>query len=301
MKGDGGPVFVTSGFLVCGPDTVLAWRRTIIVPANGMMIRKCHYFGGGGIPVRFAPGSTAVVFGGGSGIGTAIVHRLHADGVHVIVCDLDEAAAQSVAEAVGGVARQVDVTSPDSVGELFAELDSPPRLLIHSAGGAARKPAIEITEDDWLASLQLNAGGFFRTAQHAAAALIAAGETGSFVQVASALHRGAAPGLAHFSAAKAASVQLVRCFAHEWAAHGIRVNAVVPGPVDTPMTQRAWSTLAPKARRAIDDRIPLGRVGTADEVAAAAAFLLSDDSAWTTGSVLDVDGGLGVGPTAIHG
>lgn len=251
--------------------------------------------------MHFEDGATAVVIGAGSGIGAAIARRLSGEGVGVVVCDLDEQAAQTVAKETGGQARRVDVTSPGSVAALFDGLGVPPQLLVHSAGGAARKAALEITEADWLASLQLNAGGFFRIAQRAASELIAAGRPGSFVQIASALHRGAAPGLAHFSAAKAASVQLVRCFAHEWAPHGIRVNAVAPGPADTPMTQRAWARQTPEQRQAINDRVPLGRVGTAEEVAAAAVFLLSEESNWTTGSLLAVDGGLGVGPTAIHG
>ena len=251
--------------------------------------------------MEFAADAVALVVGGASGIGAGIARRLSAEGVPLTVADLDLAAATRLARELGCGARQVDVTDPASVAALYDGLDSLPALLVHSAGGAARYPAIEIDESTWAQSFQLNAGGFFRTAQQLARRLIAAGRPGSIVQIASALHEGPAPGLAHFAAAKAASVTLVRCFAGEWAAHGIRVNALTPGPIDTPMTRRAWQSRSAQEQADFVARIPLGRIGDPDDVASLATFLLAQDARWITGSVFGLDGGLAVGQNAVKG
>jgi NAD(P)-dependent dehydrogenase (short-subunit alcohol dehydrogenase family) len=251
--------------------------------------------------MEFAADAVALVVGGASGIGAGIARRLSAEGVPLIVADLDLAAATRLASELGGDARAVDVTEPASVAALYDGLDVLPSLLVHSAGGAARHPAVDIDEATWAQSFQLNAGGFFRTAQQLARRLIAAGRPGSILQIASALHEGPAPGLAHFAAAKAASVTLVRCFAGEWAASGIRVNALTPGPIDTPMTRRAWQRRSPQEQAEFVARIPLGRLGTPDDVASLAAFLLAEDARWITGSVFSLDGGLAVGPNGVKG
>ncbi len=256
--------------------------------------------------MEFTADAVALVVGGASGIGAAIARRLHAEGVPVTVADLDLAAATRLAAELDGVgkhcdARQVDVTDPASVAALYDGLGALPSLVVHSAGGAARYPAIEIDEATWAHSFQLNAGGFFRTAQQAARRLIAAGRPGSILQIASALHEGPAPGLAHFAAAKAASVTLVRCFASEWAASGIRVNALTPGPIDTPMTRRAWQRRSAREQADFVARIPLGRVGDPGDVAGLATFLLAEDARWITGSVFGLDGGLAVGPSSVRG
>ncbi len=115
------------------------------------------------------------------------------------------------------------------------------------------------------------------------------------MHVASSLHRGPAPGLSHFSAAKAASVALVRCLAQELAPVGVRVNGVIPGPVDTPATARVWETM-PDVPLAITERLPLGRVGKPDDVTPAILWLASDEARWVTGTLLTVDGGLDVAP-----
>lgn len=251
--------------------------------------------------MEFSADAVALVVGGASGIGAAIARRLRAEGVPVVVADLDLAAATRLAAELGCDARPVDVTDPASVAALYDGLDPLPSLLVHSAGGATRHPAIEIDEATWAQSFQLNAGGFFRTAQQLARRLIAAGRPGSIVQIASALHEGPAPGLAHFAAAKAASVTLVRCFASEWAASGIRVNALTPGPIDTPMTRRAWQRRSAQEQADYVARIPLGRLGDPDDVAQLAAFLLAEDARWITGSVFGLDGGLAVGPSSVRG
>ena len=241
---------------------------------------------------RFA-GRLAVVTGGASGIGAAVARELAAGGARVVIADLDLARAQSLAAELGGEARRVDVCERDQVVALFAGLPGAPDVLVTSAGGAPRSAALDTDEATFARTLQLNTGGFWRCAQEAARRAVAAGQPLAIVHVASSLHRGPAPGLAHFAAAKAASVTLVRCLAQELAPQRIRVNAVIPGPVETPMTTPVWDAM-PGLRESLGARIPLGRIGTPADVARAVAWLASDEAEWVTGALLPVDGGLEV-------
>ncbi len=243
---------------------------------------------------RFA-GRLAVVTGGASGIGAAVVRELAAGGADVVVADLDAARGAALASEVGARARALDVCDRDQVQAVFAGLDRPANILVTCAGGARRSAALDTDEATFGASLQLNAGGFWRCAQVAARAAMAAHTPLAIVHVASSLHRGPAPGLAHFAAAKAASVTLVRCLAQEWAADRVRINAVVPGPVETPMTAPLWDR-SPGVREALRARVPLGRIGAPLDVAHAVAWLVSDEASWITGAILPVDGGLEVAP-----
>ena len=252
-------------------------------------------------PGRFA-GRLAVVTGGASGIGAAVARQLAQDGASVVIADLDLARAEALARAIREVhgpgaaqARGVDVRDRAAVEALFAGLARAADVLVTCAGGAARCAALEVDEATFAASLQLNAGGFWRCAQVAARAAIAAAQPLAIVHVASSLHRGPAPGLAHFAAAKAASVTLVRCLAQEWAAQRLRVNAVVPGPVETPMTTPVWDRM-PGMRESLRAALPLGRIGEPADIARAVAWLASDEAAWVTGTLLQVDGGLEVAP-----
>jgi NAD(P)-dependent dehydrogenase (short-subunit alcohol dehydrogenase family) len=249
---------------------------------------------------RFA-GRLAVVVGGASGIGAAAAREFALGGAQVVVADLDASRAAGWARELAAVtpgvasAATVDVRERASVEALFAGLPRAADLLVTSAGGAPRSAALDTDEATFAAALQLNAGGFWRCAQVAARAAVAAARPLAIVHVASSLHRGPAPGLAHFAAAKAASVTLVRCLAQEWAAQAIRVNAVVPGPVETPMTTPVWDA-APGLREAIRATLPLGRLGQPPDVARAIAWLASDEASWVTGALLQVDGGLEVAP-----
>lgn len=247
-------------------------------------------------PGRFA-GRLALVTGGASGIGAASAHELAAGGAQVVVADLDGARAAALAAQLGSaaLARVVDVRERAAVESLFASLPRAPDVLVTCAGGAPRSAALDTDEATFEAALQLNAGGFWRCAQLAARAAIGAARPLAIVHVASSLHRGPAPGLAHFAAAKAASVTLVRCLAQEWASLRIRVNAVIPGPVETPMTTPVWDR-SPGLREALVAAMPLGRLGTPPDVAHAVAWLASDEASWVTGTLLQVDGGLEVAP-----
>ncbi len=235
-----------------------------------------------------------VVTGGGSGIGAAAAAALADGGARVVVADIDTEAAEAVARQIGGRAHRVDVRQRTSVEALFASLPRAPDALLTSAGGASRAAALDVSEDLFLETLQLNTGGFWRSAQEAARLAIAERRTLSIVHVASSLHAGPAPGLSHFAAAKGASVSLLRCLAQEWAEYGIRVNGIVPGPVDTPATD-AWR-VDRTLRRAMESSLPLGRIGRPEDLLPAILWLLSDSAEWVTGSLVTIDGGRSIAP-----
>lgn len=240
-------------------------------------------------------GRLAVVTGGASGIGAQVARNLAARGAQVVIADLDESGAQTLAATIGAQALPVDVCERQQVAAMFSDLPEPPAVLVTCAGGAPRRAALDVDEALLQDTLQLNTGGFWRCAQEAARRAIDAGTGLAIVHVASSLYRGPAPELSHFAAAKAASVALVRCLAQELAGHRIRVNCVVPGPVETPMTTPVWDA-APGIREAIASRLPLGAIGEPTDVAPAITWLASDEAAWVTGAVLHVDGGLDVAP-----
>jgi NAD(P)-dependent dehydrogenase (short-subunit alcohol dehydrogenase family) len=241
-------------------------------------------------------GRLIVVTGAASGIGASAVHALRAAGADVYAADLDAEGAAAVSAVTGAHAVTVDVCDRHSVIAMFASLPRPPDGLLTCAGGASRRSALDVGEAEFLNSFNLNAAGFWRCAQEAARSAIDAGTRGlSILHVASSLHHGPAPGLSHFAAAKAASITLVRCLAQEWAIHGIRVNALVPGPVDTPATRRVWDQ-HPDILKAMESRLPVGRVGRTTDLLAPICWLLHSSAEWVTGSTIGLDGGWSVAP-----
>jgi D-sorbitol dehydrogenase (acceptor) len=229
-------------------------------------------------------GKLAVVTGGASGIGAACVLQLRDQGASVFIGDV---------QAEPDTPEYLDVTNRDSVDAFFSALDRAPDVLITCAGGASRSPALDVDEAAMETTLSLNFGGFWRCAQEASRRAVAENKPLAIVHVGSSLHRGPAPDLSHFAAAKAASMTMVRCLAQELAAHDIRVNAVVPGPVETPATKSLWDA-SPDIREALDRATPLGRIGQPDDVVPAILFLASPEAAWSTGTVLTIDGGMDV-------
>lgn len=227
-------------------------------------------------------GKLAVVTGGASGIGAACAAALQEHGATVVIGDI---------QADPGSPEHLDVTNRDSVVAFFAALERAPDILITCAGGAQRTVALDVDDDLMADTMSLNFGGFWRCAQEAARRAIADGTALSVVHVASSLHRGPAPELSHFAAAKAASVTMVRCLAQELAPQSVRVNAVIPGPVETPATTAVWDA-SESIREALERALPLGRIGVPDDVVPAILFLASDNATWATGSILTVDGGL---------
>lgn len=239
-------------------------------------------------------GRTALVTGGGSGIGLGCARRLAAEGATVTICGRDEARLQAALASLGGDARYVvaDVTDEAAVSDAVGAAsgrDGALDVVVANAGAtAAFGPLALLDVDAFERDLRLNITGTFLTIKHAAPALARSGG-GAIVAVSS-----IAGGLTHrlmgaYAVSKAGLEMLVRNAADELGGYGIRVNAVRPGLVPT----EASDPLASNPATCADylAQMPLGRLGTTDDVAAAVAFLAADESSWVTGQVLGVDGG----------
>ncbi len=235
-------------------------------------------------------GARALVTGAGSGIGAATCRRFRAEGAAVAVLDVDADAAREVADELDAPALVADVTDAEAFGralERAAEQIGGLTVLVNNAGVGAVRPLHRTSDRAYDRVVDVSMRGTFNGTRAAAPLLLAAGG-GSIVNVASVSGIRPTHGEAPYSAAKAAVISLTRSAALEYGP-SIRVNCVSPGLIETPLTA---SLLAdPTARTAVERATPLGRAGTADEVASVVAFLASDLAAYVTGANLVVDGG----------
>jgi 2-hydroxycyclohexanecarboxyl-CoA dehydrogenase len=241
-------------------------------------------------------GRHALVTGGGSGIGRAVAHRLGRDGAAVTVLDIDSAAARAVADALvaaGARARAVaaDVADAGAVGGAITaarrELGAV-HVLVCSAGIAGFAPLLEMTAAQWDRMLAVHLTGTFTVAQAVLPDMIAA-RWGRVVTLSSVGGLRGGPNLAHYAAAKAGVIGFTKALALEMGAHGITANAVAPGLVDTPMLR--GSGIPPAVLEQSLRQVPLGRLGTPEDVAAVCAFLASEEAAFVTGQVVSPNGG----------
>ena len=241
---------------------------------------------------------TAFVTGASQGIGAAIALALARDGFDVAVSSTRPEKLAQVASGIGAAnARAVpvalDVRAPGSIEKAMAEVvGACGRLdvLVNNAGVPVKKPALDLSPAEWEAVLDVNLKGTFFMSQSMGRHLVAAGRPGCIVSIASTHGLVALAQRSAYGIAKAAVIHMTRMLAIEWAEHGIRVNAVAPGRVDTP--SRAGSLAEPGYRNAALGRIPLNRFGTAEEVAAAVSYLVSPAASYITGQTLVLDGGL---------
>jgi len=239
---------------------------------------------------------TAVVTGGASGIGSAIARRLAAEGSQVAILDVDLGGAEDVAATIarqGGTALAVraDVADGASVGEAMAavrERLGAVHVLVNNAGVCSFAPFDALLEAEWDRTMAVIVKGTYHCTRAALPDMRAAG-WGRIVNVSSLAGIKGAPALAHYAAAKAAIVGFTKALATELGAHGITVNAIAPGLVDTPLLDK--SGLAVATREQIAAALPIPRIGTPDDIAAACSYLASPDAAWTTGQVLSPNGG----------
>jgi 2-deoxy-D-gluconate 3-dehydrogenase len=212
----------------------------------------------------------ALVTGASRGIGRAIADRLRRDGWVV-----------ETAERSSGV----DLSDPEAARAAVERLDRIDAL-VANAGTTTRYPAVELPLEEWQRVLDLNLTAVFVLAQEAGRRMIENGG-GSIVMTASMLSFIGGVNAAAYAASKGGVAQLAKSLSNELAPHGVRVNAVAPGYIETELT----STLEDWKRREVSERIPLGRWGRPDDIAGAMAWLLSDDARYVTGAVIPVDGG----------
>ena len=231
---------------------------------------------------------TVLVTGGSRGIGLASARAFAAAGHRVAVTSsstpVDDPALLTV---------KCDVTDPAQVTgaiERVADELGPIEVLVASAGITRDGLLVRMPEDDFEAVLAANLTATWRCAKAVVPAMMRA-RWGRIIAVSSVAAYAGAPGQSNYAASKAGLIGLVRSIAREYASRGITANVVAPGPIDTDM----FAATPPGARTALEEQVPVGRIGTPDEVASAVTFLASDAAAFITGAVLPVDGGLGMG------
>ena len=226
-----------------------------------------------------------LVTGGGKGIGAAIARAASAAGYRVGVLDTHHTP-ETPAEAERLVGSVVDAEAIEAAVDRFGLPDA----LVNNAGIVRFGPLLELAADDWRAVIDVNLTGTFLVARAVARRWIAAGRPGAIVNVSSMNGVAAGPNAGAYGASKAGIALLSAQMALEWGPAGIRVNAVAPGLIDAGMSEPIYAD--PVTRAARESKVPLGRLGTADDVAAVVLFLLSDAAAYVTGQNLLVDGGV---------
>jgi 2-hydroxycyclohexanecarboxyl-CoA dehydrogenase len=241
-------------------------------------------------------GRVALVTGGASGIGAATCRRLAAEGARVAVTDLNLAGARELASELDGAGLELDVRSGDSIRsamEAAEEELGPLAVLVNNAGYDEFGWFGQSTEDVWDRVLAVNLRGVLAVT-HAALPGLQERGYGRIVNVASEAGRAGSAGSAAYSAAKAGVIGFTKALAQESARFGITVNAVAPGPIETPllMGARALGELGDRIIEGMVSKTVMRRLGTPDEVASAIAFLASDDASYVTGQTLGVSGGL---------
>jgi NAD(P)-dependent dehydrogenase (short-subunit alcohol dehydrogenase family) len=239
----------------------------------------------------------AIVTGGGRGLGEATIRRFASEGAAVVVADLDmegaAAVARSIADAGGrSEAVQVDVTKRSDVERLvaraidtFGQVD----IMATFAGVALFGPILEFDDDRWEKQLAVNVTGTYLCAQVAARAMIER-KYGRIITVSSVMGQRSGDRRVSYGTTKGAVIAFTKQFASEIGGHGVTVNSIAPGPVETEL----WLKANPNAQRTRDvylQNIPAGRLGRPEDIASAAFLLASDDAAYITGQILNVDGG----------
>ncbi|NGO71889.1 3-oxoacyl-ACP reductase FabG [Streptomyces boncukensis] len=241
--------------------------------------------------------NVALVSGGSRGIGRAAALRLAEDGYAISFCyhsDTESAArlGKELSEiGVDWLPEQLDVCEPDAVRAWVSRTEEelgPIRVAVASAGVTRDKPLLMMSDQDWSQVMDTNLDGVAHVLRAVLFPMVKR-KSGSIITLSSVSGVYGNPGQGNYSASKAGIIALTRTLGKEVGKFGIRANTVAPGMIETDMTTAA---LGEAARRRAVDAIPLGRFGTAEEVAEAVSFLASDKSAYMTGSVLQIDGGI---------
>ena len=242
-------------------------------------------------------GKIALITGGASGIGAATARRLAAEGARVAIGDLDERGARMVADELDGFACPLDVTDAGSaragvaaVVDALGEID----VLVNNAGTDRFAFFVNSDEELWDFVLGVNLRGVLAVT-HAVLPSMQARRSGAIVNVASEAGRVGSQGSAVYSAAKAGVIGFTKAIARESARYRVRCNAVAPGPIETPLLNnapRVLGEIGERLKQGMVNATVMGRAGEPEEVAAAIAFLASEDASYVTGQTLNVSGGL---------
>jgi D-sorbitol dehydrogenase (acceptor) len=246
-------------------------------------------------------GRTALVTGGARGIGRAICEAYAREGAQVAVADLDLTKARDTATAIGGVAVEMDVTDHDQIKTGVAQVEDEIGgidILVNNAGVFNMAPLDEITAQDYRRQYDVNVGGAIFTTQAVVPGMKARGKGGAIINFSSQAGRRGEPNITIYCSTKAAVISVTQCLALELAPHNIRVNAIAPGVVDTPMWDQVDALFAKyenrepgEKKRLVGKYVPLGHMGRPDEIADPCVFLASDDARYITAQTLNVDGG----------
>ncbi len=238
----------------------------------------------------------AIVTGGASGMGAATIHRLAAGGAQVVVVDRDDQKARSVAGDVGGTAMVGDVSDSSFCDAAVAHaISSHGRVdvLVNAAGVIVRASGEDTTDEQWARTMGVNVSGTFFMCRAALRVMKTAGR-GSIVNFGSIWGDLGSAGVAAHCASKGAVHNLTRALAMDHAADGVRVNAVCPGEVNTPMLQSERAEpVTDEVLAKIAATVPMGRLAEPDEIARVVCFLASDDASYMTGAMVSVDAGYG--------
>jgi len=245
-------------------------------------------------------GRNVIVTGASSGIGRATALRFASEGAFTVAADLDLENAEATVEAIraeggSGAALGCDVTSSESFREAIEQTRSDRGaldVLVNNVGGSVDTSVQEAGDEDFAAQLELNLVSAFYGTREALRVMLPAGR-GSIINTSSGAGTTGAPGLGPYAAAKAGVINLTQTAAVENARSGVRINCVVPGAIGTDGLL-GWLDTRPGARAAFEEALVSGRVGRPEEIAAAVAFLASDDASYINGHALVVDGGASV-------
>ncbi len=245
-------------------------------------------------------GRAALVTGASRGLGRRFAMALAAVGAQVALAARDREKLEAVAaeiKAAGGNAAPIvmDVTDRDSVAQGVAAAEAafgPLRAVVNNSGIALTKRLLDVTAAEWDPVIDVNLTGAWTVAQATAKAMVAHGQGGSIVNISSILGQRTNPGVIAYNAAKAGLDHVTREMAAELAKHGVHVNALAPGYIETDMNRGYWETPPGKA---LMSRVPMGRLGQEADLDGPVVFLASDASAYVTGQILGLDGGHAVG------
>jgi NAD(P)-dependent dehydrogenase (short-subunit alcohol dehydrogenase family) len=245
---------------------------------------------------------TAFVTGASYGVGAATALALAQAGLTVAISATRAENLESILRSIEATGAQalpivLDLRSQSNIAETLKHIAGrlgPIDLLVNNAAGDLRKPALDVTWEEWDELMAINLRGAFFLSQHIARQCIAAGQPGAIVNIASVHGLLGAAERSVYGTSKGGLIQMTRMLAAEWAEHGIRVNAVAPGRLETASPSRAARTGDPEYLEAMRARIPLKRLATAEEVAAAVCYLASPEANAITGHTLVLDGGMSI-------